>query len=167
MHTCLPIWKRLTDMKPNAVIFDMDGTLADVSSIRHHLLVWNASKGKAFKNFDKFHEESVNVPPNEHVAQAARDAKANGCDVIIVTARKHKWRNHTAWFLALNDIPSDALFMRGNNDGRPDYEVKSDILRVIKHTWNVVHAWDDNPSVIKLWQENGIPTTVVEGWCYE
>lgn len=148
-------------MKRKAVIFDMDGTLADVSSIRYLV------RDPKHKNFDRFHELSVDVPPNEWVVRAARLHKSIGYDVIIVTARKHMWRHQTAWFLALHDIPSDVLFMRGNKDNRPDYEVKRDILYVIQQEWEVFRAWDDNPNIIRLWQEHGIETIVVEGWEYD
>lgn len=148
-----------------AIIIDMDGTLADVSSIRHYLRGIKAN-GKPDKNFDKFHEESVNVPPNHWVAEEARYySSCLGYAILIVTARKHKWRNHTAWWLGLNAIPSDALFMRGNNDNRPDYEVKKDILKRIRDLgYDVKLAFDDNPSVIALWEEEGIDTIRVPGW---
>lgn len=146
-------------MKRKAIIFDMDGTLADVRAIRHHVL-----NGTRHKDFDKFHEESVNVPPNEHVAEAARQAHADGLAVLIVTARSAKWRHHTAMWLAINHIPSEGMWMRPNKDHRPDFEVKSDILRRIQASFDVIHAWDDNPSVIQLWESHNIPTTIVEGW---
>lgn len=146
----------------DAVIFDMDGTLADVSSIRHYLKKYD--NGKNYKDFESFHRESVNVPPHSHVADCALRAHMLGSAILIVTARRAKWRHETAWFLALHGIPSDALYMRRNNDHRPDYEVKKDILNSIRTKYNVIHAYDDNPSVIRLWQEEGIPTTLVEGW---
>ena len=143
---------------------DMDGTLADVSSIRHHLKAFDESKRRVIKHFDIFHAESVNVPSHPHVVNAAQVAKMLGHDVLIVTARKHMWRHHTAWWLAMHDVPSDALFMRGNLDNRKDYEVKKDILSTIRQAWNPIHAWDDNPSIIKLWTEEKIPCTIVDGW---
>lgn len=143
----------------HAVIFDMDGTLANVSSIRHHLKPVNRRK-----DFESFHSESVNVPPHRHVVYHAQLAYSLGHAVLIVTARKHRWRHHTAWWLALNNVPSDMLMMRRDDDHRPDYEVKRDMLHIIGHYYEVVHAVDDNPSVIELWNEFGIPTTVVPGW---
>ena len=140
-----------------AHIFDVDGTLADVSEIRHHVIGRN-------KNFNAFHEQSVDVPPIPHVVQMAHDAKAAGHDVIVVTARKAKYRPHTAMWLAQNNIPSDAMFMRANDDNRPDYEVKKDIYGKISKSWDVKHAVDDNPNVLRLWHEHNIPTTRVEGW---
>ena len=148
------------NMKKTAVIFDMDGTLADVSSIRHHLIPDENRK----KDFDTFHSESVNVPPHSHVVNATQIAKMMGHEVVIVTARRHAWRHHTAWWLAMHHVPSDALFMRGNDDYRKDVEIKRDILNTIRKTWNPIHAWDDNPSIIGLWTEEGIPCTIVEGW---
>lgn len=144
----------------SCVIFDMDGTLANVSSIRHYLKP-DIHHGK---DFDRFHAESVNVPPHSHVVNAAQVAKLLGHDVVIVTARKHMWRHQTAWWLAMHGVPSDALFMRGNKDQRKDYDVKKDILSTIRQAWTPIHAWDDNPNIIRLWNEEGIPCTVVPGW---
>lgn len=148
--------------KPDAVVFDMDGTLANVSSIRHH--VRPDSTGKQYKDFDAFHRESVNVPPNPEVVEMTKQSAAEGKKVIIVTARRAKWRNHTAMWLAQNGVPSDAMYMRSDNDGRPDYEVKKDIHDRMSQSFNIVHAVDDNPNVLKLWHEKGIPTTRVPGW---
>lgn len=145
-------------MKRDAVIFDVDGTLADVRSIRHYVV------GTRRKDFDRFHEESVNVPAHAHVANAAQVAHLLGLDVVVVTARRARWARHTGMWLALNRIPSAAMFMRGNADHRHDVEVKRDILEAIRHSWNVVAAWDDNPKIVDLWRSEGIATNVVEGW---
>ncbi len=138
-------------------IFDMDGTLANVSSMRHFVRVCP-------KDFNKFHSESVNVPPNPEVVALAHDFHNQGIDIVIVTARRAMWRNHTAMWLALNGVPSVALFMRGNKDHRSDVHIKRDILHQIRKSWKVVWAVDDNPSIIKLWKDEDIPVTIVEGW---
>jgi phosphoglycolate phosphatase-like HAD superfamily hydrolase len=148
----------------SAVIFDMDGTLADVSSIRHHLTKYDETKRTVVKHFHRFHAESVSVPPHDHVVNAAQMAHMLGHAVLIVTARKHMWRHHTAWWLAMHDVPSDMLMMRGNEDNRKDYEVKKDMLDTLLKAYDIIHAWDDNINIIRLWQENGIPTTIVPGW---
>jgi len=142
----------------------MDGTLADVSSIRHHLTKYDETKRRVVKHFHRFHAESVSVPPHDHVVSAAQMAHMLGHAVLVVTARKHMWRHHTAWWLAMHDVPSDVLMMRGDEDNRKDYEVKKDMLDTLRRAYDIIHAWDDNPSIIKLWQENNIPTTVVPGW---
>lgn len=153
-----------TTTKPSAVIFDMDGTLADVRSIRHHIVPPTPKPKGWYKDFHAFHSESVSVASNRAVVDHAIRAAVLGNAILIVTARRAMYRHQTAWFLALNGIPSDALYMRGDKDGREDYLVKRDILAQIQSRYTVIHAVDDNPSVIALWQEHGIPTTVVEGW---
>jgi len=147
-------------MKPEAVLFDVDGTLCNVSSIRHYV----RQGRKPYKDFNAFHRESVNCPPNEEVAAAAREAYEAGLTVLVVTARKVQWARHTAMWLAINDIPSHRMYTRAQNDDRPDYEVKAGILARIQTEFTVVHAWDDNPVIIALWQSRGIPTTIVRGW---
>lgn len=149
--------------KRKAWIFDVDGTLANVDSILHY--VQNINDLPEFKkDFDKFHGESVKVPPHDEVITMVLDAINDGFDIIVVTARREEWRAHTSYWLAKNMVIHDALFMRGNKDYRPDYEVKQDILDHIKLFWDVYHAVDDNPKVIKLWEENGIPTTKIGTW---
>lgn len=139
----------------------MDGTLADVSSIRHHVIPKPPSRRK---DFAAFHRESVNVPPHAHVVDLARSAATDGHAILVVTARSTKWRHQTAMWLAAHQIPSDAMFMRRDGDFRRDVEVKADILRRIKRTWTVVHAVDDNPAIIELWRSHNIETTIVPGW---
>lgn len=150
--------------KPNALIVDMDGTLANVSSIRHHLTTYDATKRRVIKHFDRFHEESVNVPPHPEVVDQVWRAHLLGTQIIIVTARRHQWRNHTAWWLALHGVPSDAMFMRGNEDHRSDVEVKKDILEIIRKAWTPIHAIDDNPAIIALWISEGISVTQILGY---
>lgn len=88
----------------------------------------------------------------------------NQYQIIIVTSRKEKWRSLTSFWMAKNDIGHHALFMRKDDDNRSDYKVKEDILHKIKEHWTVVHAFDDNPNVIKLWKDYGIPTTKIGSW---
>jgi len=110
--------------------------------------------------------DSVNVPANKEVVDFLWNSieQNKSIDIIIVTAREEKWRAHTAYWLAKNLIPQEVLFMRPNNDNRTDYEVKKDILDQINLFWDVIHAVDDNPKIIKLWKENGIETTKIGDW---
>ena len=151
--------------KAKAWIFDVDGTLANVDSILHYVVNQDRESTKFKKNFNKFHAESIHVSPHPEVVDMVWQAIEDGYKIIVVTARKEEWRAHTSYWLdKIADVPHIALFMRGNKDGRPDYEVKKDILEHIKQFWEPVHAVDDNPKIIKLWEENGIPTTKIGTW---
>lgn len=148
--------------KPKTIVFDMDGTLVDVSSIRHH--VEGGPDNGYRKNFDAFHNDAVNCPEFEWVVRAAREASEMGYRVIQVTARSERYRPSTSWWIAEHRVPSDGLYMRSERDYRPDYEVKKDILDRLLHKYDIVKAYDDNPSIVKLWNEYKIPCIVVPGW---
>lgn len=144
-----------------AVIFDMDGTLCDVRSIRHYVM------GKV-RNYHKFHTESVNCPGNPAVIEAAKNAHESGFKVLIVTAREDTFGTHTAFWLNGQALHYDEMYMRKRGDYRPDYVVKKEILDQIRADgYDVVHAWEDNPAVIKLWQEEGIDVTIVKGFGFD
>lgn len=141
-----------------AVIFDVDGTLVDVRGIRPLL----AGPGR----FPAFHRASIDCPPNQWVLDAAHEQAAAGLAVLIVTAREAVplYRHITAWWLALHEVPSEAMWMRAVGDYRPDAIVKKEMLAKILRSWEPVHAWDDTPEVIEqVWEPAGIPTTFVPG----
>ena len=142
---------------PSAYIFDVDGTLANVDPYLHHVRGSN-------RDYEAFHEASIDALPNIEVVEMLNHAFFDQMHVIIVTSRKEKWRGLTSYWLAKNDIGHHALYMRSDDDNRPDYEVKKDILLKIKNHWNVIHAVDDNPNVIRLWENYGIPTTKIGTW---
>lgn len=94
--------------------------------------------------------------------KAARDA---GQAVLVVTARRFRWQYHTIFWLAENGVEYDELYMRPDDDHRADVEVKRDILRRIRRDgFEPVLAWDDNPSVIALWEAERIAVRLVPGW---
>jgi hypothetical protein len=98
---------------------------------------------------------------------AAREAHARGRAVLVMTGRDRRWERLTAMWLALHDVPSAGLWMRGRGDYRPDYVIKRELLRSVRQRYNVLRAWDDNPNVIRLWNEEDIPVEVVPGYVDE
>lgn len=145
--------------RPNAVIYDMDGTLCDVRPVRHHV-----RGDKKSRNFHAFHVESEFCPPNINVLEMAKQTKEEGLSVVIVTAREERYRALTARWLEKHGVEYDTLITRPYGDHRPDYETKKDILAQVSKYYRVVHAVDDNPNVLALWKENGIAVTEVPGF---
>jgi len=139
----------------DAVIFDMDGTLCDVSGIHHFI------EGEE-RDFDAFHGAAIDCPPHPHVVEAVATARESGKAVLVVTSRPSKWRDYTIMWLDRHEIAYDRLYMRFEADFRNDYVIKADILKAItKDGFEPSHAWDDSPKVIALWLENGIEVTEV------
>ena len=147
-----------------AVIFDMDGTLCDVSSIRYHVNPehpWFSGK----KRFDRFHSDAIDCPPNQAAIERYERARRDGHAILIVTARKSFWAVHTLMWLRENDVEHDELYMRKNLDNRKDSIVKREILEQIREEgYEPILAVDDNPAVIEVWESEGIPTVTIPGW---
>src|SRR5690242_10981574 len=94
----------------DAEIFDMDGTLVNVLSIRHFVM----SKPKDFHNF---HRESVNCPPNPDVVAGAIRAHEEGRAVLIVTAREFTYAMPSMFWLSMHlPVPYDQMYMRKKGD---------------------------------------------------
>jgi predicted kinase len=138
--------------------FDLDGTLSNTRGITHFV------KGK-YRNFDMFHRSSFFTETNPEVEQALRDLQAQGVAVLGTTARGEAYREVTELWLNNKGIHLDNLFMREEGDFRPDYEVKSDMLRdKIKPHYDLAIQYDDNFQAVKAFRDGGINVVVVPGF---
>lgn len=143
-----------------ARILDVDGTLCDVTSVRHHVL-----RPRAEKDFDAFHAGSADCPPNQIAIDYAIETAALGMVPVVVTARMERWAELTrAWLVEHMPVEFDGPFHRRDGDTRSDRIVKLEILRYLRRHYDIRGAIDDNPAVIELWESQGIPVTVVPGW---
>lgn len=144
-------------MMRDAVIFDLDGTLCDVSSIVHFV------EGDD-KDFDAFHGAAMECPPNPAVVEGVRQARADGHAILIVTSRSAKWRDYAIKWLDRHDIGFDALYTRIEADFRADELVKAELLEaIIDDGFQPVRAWEDNDRIIDLWRSHGLEVTAVPG----
>ena len=144
---------------PEAVIFDVDGTLCDVTSIRYLV------DGTVVpKRYDEFHERSAGCKPHQWVVDEAIAQDRLGRQVFVVTGRKERYRRLTEGWLNHWLVPHTALLMRGDSDHRPDHVVKEEILLAMLAPYRVVQVWDDRPSVVDMWRSHGLDVTVVPGW---
>lgn len=143
--------------KPEVTIFDVDGTLADVRPLRHLVV------GKK-RDLDAFHRASADAAPNMAVVDALRAVRAAGGLVFVLTARDARWSDLTVGWLERHRIAFDGLCTRPRGDTRPDRVVKHEIAEWIGRHHRVVAAFDDRPSVIRLWHDLAVPVTIVGGW---
>src|SRR3954463_8864598 len=96
-----------------AVIFDIDGTLADTTHRLHHV------KAKP-PNWDAFFAECVNDPLIEPTHELAQVVAAQGYKIILVSGRSAKVRPETEAWLAQHAVPYQELHMRAEGDYRQD-----------------------------------------------
>ncbi|UTW54814.1 HAD family acid phosphatase [Kordiimonas sp. SCSIO 12610] len=137
-------------MKP-LVIFDIDGTLADISHRRHFVMGDN-------QNWAAFFKEMGDDTPNKPVVGLYQTLTvSNVYDLIIVSARPENYRLLTEQWLVWNGIEFDRLIMRPEKDYRPDTEIKKEILDLLlSEGREIAFVVDDRDSVVDMWRENGI-----------
>ncbi|MBL4785593.1 MAG: hypothetical protein JKY49_09210 [Cohaesibacteraceae bacterium] len=137
--------------KPGTVLFDIDGTLADIAHRRHFI----EGDRRDWKNFnDRMGDDTTNEP----VVALYKALQAGGqFELIIVTGRNARYRKVTEQWLIWNEIVFETLLMRAENDHRVDYLVKQDILKSLQEAGHeIAFTVDDRQQVVDMWRRNGI-----------
>lgn len=143
-------------MQKDVVIFDLDGTLADVQHRRHYV-----EGGK--KNFNSFYRACVNDKPNLPVICVAQALHTTGYSIWIFSGRSDLVKSETENWLSSHDVPYSKLLMRKDGDYTPD--------DVLKWSWmepdwkdRILCIYDDRKKVVDMWRSKGIPCfQVAEG----
>ena len=138
----------------NSIVFDLDGTLANISHRLHYV-----KNGK--KNWEAFFEAIPADQPISEIVELAIDLiQIDTKPVLFATGRPESTRSDTEEWLRYNGIDVDfetKLFMRQSGDRRPDAEVKSGILeRMGDAGFKPVLVFDDRQSVVDMWRREGI-----------
>jgi FMN phosphatase YigB (HAD superfamily) len=132
-----------------AVIFDIDGTLADCQHRRHFV-------EKAPKDWEAFYAGMIHDKPKPNVVALTRMLSAF-MPILLVTGRPEKWLQHTIAWLEEHGVLYEALFMRKDGDFRSDVDLKAEIYcESIAPCWNISLVVDDRTSVVKMWRELGL-----------
>lgn len=137
---------------PLAAIFDVDGTLCDVRSIRHFV----EREGAGAKDFNAFHAASIDCPVNGDVKALLLLSREAGFRTVVVTGRPARWSFLTSVWLQENGIPYDELVLRVERDTRSDREVKRDIALQLTARYTVRFAVDDRSDILDIWNDAGI-----------
>ena len=133
------------------VIFDIDGTLADIAHRRPCL------DGER-PDWTRFNASIGDDTPNEPIVSLYKTLWNSGIyHMEIVTGRDEVFRGITETWLTWNEIPFNRVTMRPRKDQRADYHVKQDILNAfLSEGHNIAFAVDDRQQVVDMWRRNGI-----------
>ena len=89
----------------------------------------------------------------------------DGYVIIVCSGRNERHRKITEKQLAFGKLEPQALLMRADDDYRPDYEVKAEMLKTMRDSgFDPKIAVDDRPSVVKMWRDEGLTCFDVGGW---
>ena len=136
------------------VIVDIDGTIADLTHRLHFI-------EQKPPDWDAFHAHVAADKAIFPVIAVVRALAAAEHPIFMVSGRMEKCREDTINWLRLHKVPFDALFMRPNDDYRPDTEIKNEILTKIGGPERVLLAIDDRKRVVEMWRSHGIKTMQV------
>lgn len=136
------------DMEQPEIICDIDGTLADLTHRRHFV-------DQDPKDWKGFFAETSNDTPIQKTIDMVKQYHITH-RVILVSGRPEYTRKATEEWLAKYEVPYHVLFMRKENDKRPDDLVKKDILHDYFDKSKIELVIDDRPRVIRMWRENGL-----------
>ena len=156
------------------IIFDLDGTLANIDTRRDMSLKPN---GKL--NWDIFADPSSILnwdTPNAPVIKMAQMFKADGFKIVIFSGRNDRGFDATVLWLKNNLVPFDLLVMRPDkfkdkswpiadgNPATPDMRFMPDeiLKKVMLDTFvdinDVFLVVDDRDKVVKMWRDLGLNT---------
>ena len=160
-------------MNKNTIIFDLDGTLADIDARRKKSL---KSNGKM--DWDIFFDAS-NISldlPNEPVIKMAQLFAEDGFNIVIFSGRNDRSFHTTKSWLSRHRVPFHKLIMRpdkfqkdswpiakGNPATKemrwmPDEILKKEMLDCFVDIDDVFLVVDDRDKVVKMWRELGLNT---------
>ncbi|MEL6687282.1 MAG: polynucleotide kinase [Pseudomonadota bacterium] len=133
------------------VIFDIDGTLADIE----HRRVFLQSDRPDWKRFNAAMEQDT---PNAPVAELYRTLwKSDVYDLQIVTGRNEAYRSVTETWLVWNELPFNRVTMRADGDYRGDHIIKEEILdRFLSEGRDIAFTVDDRQQVVDMWRRRGV-----------
>jgi hypothetical protein len=156
------------------VIFDLDGTLANI----------DVRRDKSLKPDGKLDWEIFADPnsilnwdtPNEPVIKMAQMFKADGFKIVIFSGRNDRGFVATNHWLTRHDVPHDLLVLRPDKfkanswpvaDGNqatpdmrfmPDEILKKAMLDTFVDIDDVFLVVDDRDKVVKMWRDLGLNT---------
>lgn len=144
----------------NVIVFDLDGTIADIEHRRKYI----ATKPK---NWKAFCEGIKNDTVKREVQLVYNMFVSTGeYDIIFASGRSDEYRDMTEEWLHKHDFHHYVkLYMRKEGDYRADYIIKKEILDEMRADgYNPILTFDDRDQVVQMWRENGIPCfQVAEG----
>ena len=152
--TRICFYSYIDSVNKNTIIFDLDGTLADIT-VRKEL----ATKSDGRLDWDVFFDSS-NIKldkPNEPVIKLAQMFAENGFNIVIFSGRTNKTERRTRSWLTHNRVPFHKLVMR--DDVRhfvPDNTLKKQFLNEHVDINDVFLVVDDRQQVVNMWRSLGL-----------
>jgi len=130
------------------VIFDIDGTLADVSERIHHV-------SKKPKNWNAFFAGMAQDKAIHSMVRLCNILHASGIQIILCSGRSEEHRARTVAWLAQQGVNYHALLLRKDKDRRSDTEIKRELLATLDKS-KILFVVEDRSRVVEMWRSEGL-----------
>ena len=130
------------------VIFDIDGTLADISAREHHVR-------KDPKNWNAFFAgmaEDKTVASMVRLCNILYDA---GVYIILCSGRNERHRAETVEWMRQQGVKYHEIRLRADGDMRSDVKAKREMLRGVDRS-KVLFVVEDRSRVVEMWRSEGL-----------
>ena len=135
-------------MAQELVIFDIDGTLADISERAHHV------RTKP-KNWNAFNAGMAQDKAIHSMVRLCNILYASGIHIVLCSGRNEKNRPETVEWLSRQGVNYHELLLRKDEDFRSDAIVKREILGTLDKS-NVLFVVEDRSRVVEMWRSEGL-----------
>jgi len=136
----------------NIVIFDLDGTLADIDKRRKLATKNGKMNWNVFFNPDNIDLDT----PNQTVINMANILYSQDYIIYILSGRSDKTHQATIDWLSKHKVNYDLLIMRPQNQlYKKDSDLKQSWLDTIGKD-RVSMVFDDRQQVVDMWRSNGL-----------
>jgi predicted secreted acid phosphatase len=140
--------------KPRAVIWDLDGTLADDRARAHFVEVEEGRTRDWESYFDAIEED----PPIAASIALLHALHKDGFRVIFLTGRPEYTRPQTERWLKANGLDEhDVLLMRPNGERRHAGEFKVEVVAKLTEEYEILCAFEDRIDVAEHLRLGGVP----------
>lgn len=135
-------------------IFDIDGTIADLTHRLHHIQ-------KTPKDWSGFFQDCADDEPIPEVVEVAAALNSRLNTIILITGRSDEIRDKTEKWLVEKGVHYGWLLMRKAGDHREDNVVKSELLdELLSKTGmkesNIAGVFEDRQQVVKMYRDRGL-----------
>lgn len=143
------ISQEVKTFKKQAIIFDIDGTITDITHRRKYV----KQSPKDWDNFNDLMKDDI----LQHWAKALIKDLRIRYDIILITGREERFREITLDWLRRNDVHSNMLLMRTTGDKTDDDVIKKGLYeRHVEPRYDIIAVFEDRSRVVKMWRDLGL-----------
>jgi hypothetical protein len=130
------------------VIFDIDGTLADISERIHHIQ-------RKPKNWNAFIAGMAQDKAIHSMVRLCNILCASGLHIILCSGRNERNRPETEEWLSKQGVNYHELLLRRDEDYRPDAIVKRELIQGLDKG-KILFVVEDRSRVVEMWRSEGL-----------